>query len=92
MQTSHREHNVNKDVHCPTENPQHDMQQHDTKYSFCQITPENEIEKQKTHTLNLQIRVLWVCGGCESVKTLCCGHMKGFEKATDFYKKLECEK
>ena len=48
-------------------------------------------EKQKTHTPYLQIRVLWVCGGCESVKTLCCGHMKGFEKATDFYIKLEDE-
>ena len=37
------------------------------------------------------MRVLCVCGGCESVKTLCCGHMKGFEKATDFYIKLEDE-
>ena len=37
------------------------------------------------------MRVLCVCGGCESVKTLCCRHMKGFEKATDFYIKLEDE-
>ena len=47
--------------------------------------------KRKMQTLNLQMRVLWVFCGCESVKTLCCGHMKGFEKATDFYIKLEDE-